>query len=77
MKRSSSTYRLQMIKEVAMKKQDATAAASPDPMADYIHQLLTEKPATKKSQDTNLSFSGKHFDEQAGGWISDQWGLKS
>ncbi|SHO56393.1 hypothetical protein [Vibrio quintilis] len=77
MKRSSSTYRLQMIKEVAMKKQDALSTTSQDPMADYIHQLLMEKPATKKNKDINLNFSGVHFDERAGGWISDQWSIKN
>lgn len=54
MKRSSSTYRLQMIKEVAMKKQDALSTTSQDPMADYIHQLLMEKPATKKIKISTL-----------------------
>ncbi|CAH0540431.1 hypothetical protein [Vibrio marisflavi] len=72
MKRASSTYRLQLIKEVASKKQQMAN----DPMANYIHQLLSEKADTDNSVELNNRFVGSHFDENAGGWISDIWGLK-
>ncbi|MDW6003842.1 hypothetical protein [Vibrio mangrovi] len=72
MKRSSSTYRLQMIKEVALRKQQIQ---SDDPMANYIHHLLNEQPLHDKSTDYHHSFTGNHFDERIGGWISDRWSL--
>lgn len=71
MKRASSTYRLQLIKEIASKTQQPH-----DPMANYIHNLLTEEPERERNAELNHRFSGSHFDEHAGGWISDVWGLK-
>ncbi|MCL9782036.1 hypothetical protein M9194_11425 [Vibrio sp. S4M6] len=72
MKRASSSYRLQLIKEVASRKQQN----SNDPMANYIHQLLSEKADHNDNVELNNRFAGNHFDENAGGWISDIWGLK-
>ncbi|KUI99367.1 hypothetical protein [Vibrio sp. MEBiC08052] len=69
MKRSSSTYRLKMIKEVAQKQQHSQ---SDDPMANYIHHLLHEQPRHEKKAD-GRHFTGNHFDEQVGGWVSDRW----
>lgn len=73
MKRSSSTYRLNMIKEVAMRKQHESQASEPDPMADYIHHLLVDKPLSDKKPEAKRNFSGTHFDEKVGGWVSDRW----
>jgi hypothetical protein len=72
MKRTSSTYRLQMIKEVALKKQSDHPN---DPMASYIHHLLEEQPQHDKATDYNHSFIGSHFDERVGGWVSDRWDI--
>ncbi|MDQ2165152.1 hypothetical protein FKA31_11110 [Vibrio anguillarum] len=69
MKRASSTYRLQLIKDVV------TRHRRTDPMANYIQQLLTEKP-NMEQPDVNKRFHGNHFDEHAGGWVSDFWGMK-
>ncbi|WNJ95272.1 hypothetical protein RND59_14240 [Vibrio ruber] len=70
MKHSSSTYRLNMIKEVALKQQHSPSG---DPMANYIHHLLHEQPHNEKKADGNRHFTGNHFDEQVGGWVSDRW----
>ncbi|CAH8194554.1 MULTISPECIES: hypothetical protein [Vibrio] len=72
MKRASSTYRLQLIKEVATRHQ---RQLSNDPMANYIQQLLDSKPELEHP-DINRRFNGNHFDERVGGWVSDHWGLK-
>ncbi|MBF4278645.1 hypothetical protein EAY27_15905 [Vibrio anguillarum] len=69
MKRASSTYRLQLIKDVVTRHQRT------DPMASYIQQLLTEKP-NMEQPDVNKRFHGNHFDGHAGGWVSDFWGMK-
>ncbi|QMV14306.1 hypothetical protein [Vibrio spartinae] len=69
MKHSSSTYRLNMIKEVALKQH----GQSNDPMANYIHHLLHEQPRHERKADSNRQFTGNHFDEQAGGWVNDRW----
>ncbi|MGC9421136.1 hypothetical protein [Vibrio sp.] len=73
MKRTSPSYRLQMIKEVANRYQSTTT----DPMADYIQTLLNKKNAhpTQKPEKKRI-FSGLHFDEHAGGWVSDRWVTK-
>ncbi|EOU2461429.1 hypothetical protein ACNTOD_000311 [Vibrio navarrensis] len=73
MKRISNSYRLQLIKEVVTRREQQ---ACNDPMANYIHQLLTENPNNKSDAETNHRFSGCHFDEHAGGWISDRWAMK-
>ncbi|MDW6092833.1 hypothetical protein [Vibrio rhizosphaerae] len=69
MKHSSSTYRLKMIKEVAQKQHHH----SDDPMANYIHHLLHEKPLHERKADSHRHFTGNHFDERVGGWVSDRW----
>ncbi len=73
MKRSSSTYRLQVIKEVVTRSQEQ---ANDDPMASYIRQILTEDPQKEQNKDSQHRFVGVHFDEQAGGWIDDRWNMK-
>lgn len=73
MKRASSSYRLQMIKDVVTRRE---REACTDPMAKYIHQLMDERPTRKLDVELNHRFSGNHFDEQAGGWISDTWSMK-
>ncbi|NLS11396.1 hypothetical protein HGP28_00660 [Vibrio sp. SM6] len=71
MKRASNTYRLQLIKDVVTRReQDALN----DPMANYIHQLLSEQP--EHGSEINHRFNGCHFDEQVGGWVSDRWNMK-
>ncbi|EKO3640256.1 hypothetical protein P0F40_001478 [Vibrio metschnikovii] len=72
MKRSSATSRLQMIKEVAKRNTSPTNA---DPMAQYINTLIHNKTSQPK-QETKRIFSGLHFDEHAGGWVSDNWDNK-
>ncbi|MDA0147818.1 hypothetical protein [Vibrio sp. LaRot3] len=73
MKRASNSYRLQIIKEVATRQQ---RLQSGDPMANHIQKLIDSEPECEKSIERNHRFSGCHFDENAGGWVSDQWGLK-
>ncbi|MCK6262910.1 hypothetical protein KP803_06415 [Vibrio sp. ZSDE26] len=73
MKRASTAYRLQLIKEVATKRQ---RELSNDAMANYIHDLLNDQPQREENVERNHRFSGSHFDEGAGGWVSDTWSLK-
>ncbi len=74
MKRATNSYRLQIIKEVAIKQERLNGG---DPMAAYIQDLLDHRPpGIKKEVEFNQHFSGCHFDEQVGGWISDRWSLK-
>jgi hypothetical protein len=73
MKRASSTYRLQLIKEVAIRRD---RQCSNDLMANYIQSLIDNKGESDSSVKRNYRFSGSHFDEQVGGWVSDHWGSK-
>ncbi|MGR5238060.1 hypothetical protein [Vibrio alfacsensis] len=73
MKRSSNSYRLQLIKEVVTRRERESCT---DPMAKYIHQLMEERPNYKLEVEQNHRFAGSHFDEQAGGWVSDLWSMK-
>ncbi len=73
MKRASKSYRLEIIKEVVARRE---REACTDPMAKYIHQIMDERPASKLEVELNHRFAGNHFDEQAGGWISDTWSMK-
>ncbi|MDN3681166.1 hypothetical protein QWZ04_12620 [Vibrio tapetis subsp. quintayensis] len=73
MKRASSTYRLQLIKEVAIRNQ---RLHSNDPMASYIQHLIDHKPEQEEHAERNQRFSGCHFDEGVGGWVSDSWDMK-
>ncbi len=73
MKRASSAYRLQIIKEVATRNQEQP---NDDPMASYIGQILEEEPLKEQHMESQHRFVGAHFDEQAGGWIDDRWNMK-
>ncbi|KOO05440.1 hypothetical protein [Vibrio nereis] len=73
MKRARNSYRLQLIKEVATRRERLNSG---DPMASYIQQLIDGKPECDQNVERNHRFSGSHYDEHAGGWVSDRWGLK-
>ncbi|MGR2989670.1 hypothetical protein ABMX80_00620 [Vibrio vulnificus] len=73
MKRASKSYRLQLIREVVIRRELQT---SNDPMANYIYQLMTDKTHSTHDVEQNHKFIGCHFDEHAGGWVNDKWGLK-
>lgn len=73
MKRASNSYRLQIIKEVATRQE---RLKSGDPMASFIQHLIDDQPDLETKNEVNQRFSGCHFDEHAGGWVSDRWGLK-
>ncbi|WP_428773384.1 hypothetical protein [Vibrio sp.] len=73
MKRASTTYRLQMIKEVATRQQ---RLHSNDPMAHYIQHLLDQQPEVDSHREMQHNFAGNHFDEHVGGWVSDFWNMK-
>ncbi len=73
MKRASKSYRLELIKEVVVRRE---REACTDPMAKYIHRLMDERPTSKLEVEHNHRFAGSHFDEQAGGWVSDTWSMK-
>ncbi|NOH81590.1 hypothetical protein F0231_17770 [Vibrio sp. RE86] len=73
MKRASNSYRLQVIKEVATRQE---RLKSGDPMASYIQHLIDDKSHDDRGNELNQRFSGSHFDESAGGWVSDHWGSK-
>lgn len=68
MKKMNSAYRLQLIKEVAMKKR---LSQGNDPMAAHISTILKEE---KHAHDWEHShYQGVHYDENVGGWVSDLW----
>ncbi|MDG3087885.1 hypothetical protein P7F88_18125 [Vibrio hannami] len=69
MKRNSKGYRLQLIKETVERQR---RRQSEDPMTQHIDQLLTERPEIKNDL-TSHHFSGHHFDQEIGGWVSDRW----
>ncbi|MDA0127761.1 hypothetical protein OH458_06690 [Vibrio sp. MarTm2] len=73
MKRASNSYRLQLIKEVATRRERLSCG---DPMANYIQSLIDARPEVDNTIEKNHRFSGNHFDETAGGWVSDRWGMK-
>lgn len=70
MKKMNPSYRLQMIREIAIKKQ---AEQDYDPMADYITNLLHDKPSMSNQSEFRQEFSGSFFDESVGGWVSNAW----
>ncbi|WP_341664715.1 hypothetical protein [Vibrio sp.] len=70
MKRASNSYRLQLIKEIATRKERLDCG---DPMASYIQELLDTKSTSESQKEQTHRFHGNHFDEQIGGWISDDW----
>ena len=68
MKKMNSAYRLQLIKEVALKNRLSQGC---DPMASHISGILKEE---KQSADwQNSHYQGAHYDESVGGWVSDFW----
>ncbi|CAH0525839.1 hypothetical protein [Vibrio hippocampi] len=73
MKKMSKAYRMQVIKEVAERKQREQMQ---DPMALYINQLLSQSPSKDKVVEYKQEFSGTYFDEHAGGWVSKTWQAK-
>ncbi|RTZ15577.1 hypothetical protein EJ063_10885 [Vibrio aquaticus] len=73
MKRASNSYRLQLIKEVATRTERLNGG---DPMASYIQHLIDDKSLDERNCEQNQRFSGNHFDDHAGGWVSDHWGPK-
>lgn len=73
MKKMSKAYRMQVIKEVAERKQREQYQ---DPMAIYINQLLSNNPNHDHSVEYKQEFSGSYFDEHVGGWISKTWQAK-
>ncbi len=75
MKRASNSYRLQLIKEVAIRTQ-ASNADPTDPMANHIRAMISEQKNSEPLQELNGKFSGAHFDAHAGGWVSDRWSMK-
>ncbi|WP_087024405.1 hypothetical protein [Thaumasiovibrio subtropicus] len=68
MKKMNSSYRLQLIKEVAQRRQRIT---SPDEMSLHIAQILEQRESRPPPSMT--PFANSHFDEHAGGWVSDLW----
>ncbi|WP_159654506.1 hypothetical protein [Vibrio atypicus] len=73
MKRASNSYRLQLIKEVATRRERLSGG---DPMASYIQNLMDSKSGNENHVEANHRFSGSHYDDNAGGWVSDRWGMK-
>ncbi|PSW17617.1 hypothetical protein C9I98_19045 [Photobacterium sanctipauli] len=71
MKKMNSAYRLQIIKEVATRKQ---LIADGDPMACHISQLLNSKH--EKTEVVEKHFNGCHYDDAVGGWVSNLWDAK-
>ncbi|EAS40693.1 hypothetical protein C9J48_01890 [Photobacterium profundum] len=72
MKRMNSSYRLQVIKEVMTRRR---LTEQNDPMANHISQLLDSHAHDEVVKDVP-QYSGSHFDEDVGGWISNAWDLK-
>ncbi|HIF9160511.1 TPA: hypothetical protein ACX6PK_001319 [Photobacterium damselae] len=68
MKKMKSSYRLQIIKEVAQRHQ---LLESGDPMATHISHLLNQA----KPEKAPPMFNGNHYDKHAGGWVSNMWDL--
>lgn len=73
MKRMNPSYRLQIIKEVAIRNQ---AACPNDPMARHISHILESRPGANQMVEHRQEFSGNHYDEHVGGWVSNLWGQK-
>ena len=71
MKKMNSAYRLQIIKEVATRRRLTERG---DPMACHISQLLNER--NERLDVVDQHFSGCHYDERVGGWVSNYWDTK-
>ena len=48
---------------------------SSDKMANHIQDLLDSRSACEESQ-SDPRFSGCYFDDNIGGWISNNWKIK-
>jgi hypothetical protein len=70
MKRNSKAYRLQLIKEIAQRRE---RRACSDPMVRYIDHLLTEQPGLERDAVQQQHFAGHHYDDRIDGWVSDRW----
>ena len=73
MKRTSHSYRLQIIKEVAVRQNRLRGS---DQMANYIQGLLDSESIQETDSKSDPRFSGCHFDDNIGGWISNSWRVK-
>lgn len=71
MKKMNAAYRLQIIKEVATRRR---LMEQGDPMACHISQLLDER--NQSAPIVEKKFNGCHYDEHAGGWVSNFWDAK-
>ncbi|OAN13737.1 hypothetical protein A3K86_14340 [Photobacterium jeanii] len=70
MKKMNSAYRLQVIKEVAIRKQ---LAEKNDPMANHISHILEARAHRPHIVEQHQTYNGNHFDESVGGWVSNLW----
>lgn len=70
MKRVNNEYRIQLIKQAVLRRQSQTCS---DPMARYIRERLANQPFLDNQVEQRQHFSGCHFDEDIGGWVSDIW----
>ena len=70
MKKMNSSYRLQIIKEVATRHQMKSTG---DPMAMHISQLL-ESHNNENLIKPITTFNDSHYDDNVGGWVSNLWG---
>jgi hypothetical protein len=73
MKRTSNAYRLNLIKQAALRNQ---SSGCDDPMAKFIFERLAHQPSVDNQVEHHQHFSGSHYDEHIGGWVSDMWGQK-
>ncbi|WP_339389149.1 hypothetical protein [Vibrio caribbeanicus] len=73
MKRTRHSYRLQLIKEAAMRQ---NRLSSSDQMTNYIQGLLDSKSDCDYEFQNDPRFSGCHFDDNIGGWVSNNWKIK-
>lgn len=71
MKKMNSTYRLQIIKEIATRRR---LTSHGDPMACHISQLLDTNH--EKNPVVDKHFTGCHYDDNVGGWVSNLWDQK-
>ncbi|KLV08886.1 hypothetical protein ABT56_01330 [Photobacterium aquae] len=71
MKKMNSAYRLQIIKEVAMRRR---LTSDGDPMACHISQLLESRNHVE--QRSEQRFTNCHYDPDIGGWVSNLWDVK-
>ncbi|MBC7006010.1 hypothetical protein BIZ37_25970 [Photobacterium sp. BZF1] len=71
MKKMNSAYRLQIIKEVATRRRLTTGG---DPMACHISKMIESN-----KQEANVvekHYTGCHYDDAVGGWVSNLWDQK-